>query len=257
MKFHIIMVMFNVEPWIDENIQLLKGQTFKDFQVVLVDDLSTDKTVTKVQQAIKGDSRFSLIVNREKKYKAHNVVSAIGASCAQDEDVVLLVDGDDRLAHGNVLQILYDVYKKQDCWMTYGSYTYTDGTRHKSCRPYRQKIIENNSYRKTHWLASHLKTFKFKLWKQLGNDVFKITDSDIKRAKLRALFTLQLRYAMLEISGSRACYIDNELYVHRVERTPYYGTDQNYGANKSEKWHTRLIRHVLVHHKPYRRLNDL
>ncbi|VAW60670.1 hypothetical protein MNBD_GAMMA10-2909, partial [hydrothermal vent metagenome] len=253
MKFHIIMVMFNVEPWIDENIQSLKGQTFKDFQVVLVDDLSTDKTVTKVQQAIKGDSRFSLIVNREKKYKAHNVVSAIGASCAQDEDVVLLVDGDDRLAHGNVLQILYDVYKKQDCWMTYGSYTYTDGTRHKSCRPYRQKIIENNSYRKTHWLASHLKTFKFKLWKQLGNDVFKITDSDIKRAKLRALFTLQLRrwyhwkdikaldlldasgafirrvddkafsYAMLEISGSRACYIDNELYVHRVERTPYYG----------------------------------
>jgi glycosyltransferase involved in cell wall biosynthesis len=43
MKFHIITAMYNVEEWIEENIQLLKNQTYTNFQVVLVDDISTDK----------------------------------------------------------------------------------------------------------------------------------------------------------------------------------------------------------------------
>ncbi|HED34500.1 MAG TPA: glycosyltransferase family 2 protein [Gammaproteobacteria bacterium] len=287
MKFYIITAMYNVDEWIDENIQALKKQTYENFQAVLIDDISTDKTVQVARQSIGDDSRFELIINSEKQYKTRNVVEAINASCASDEDVVVLVDGDDKLAKPDVLQTLYDVYSEEDCWMTYGSYTGADGHRHKSCKPYRVNIIEQNSYRKTRWLASHLKTFKFKLWKQLGMDAFKVTDKDIAQAKLRSLLKLQLRnwyywkdikasdlhdasgnfirrvddkafsWPMLEMSGSRARYIENELYIYRSERRPYNGPDKNYGENKSEKWHTRLIRNVLAHKKSYKRLKEL
>ncbi len=287
MKFHIITAMYNVDEWIDENIQILKKQTYENFQAVFIDDMSMDKTVQIVRQAIRGDSRFNLIINSEKQFKARNVVEAINSTSASDEDVIVLVDGDDRLSSPDVLQTLYDVYSEEDCWMTYGSYTSVDANRCNTCKPYHPNVIEKNSYRKNRWLASHLKTFTFKLWKQLDMDVFKITDKDIAQAKLRVLLKLQLRYwyywkdikasdlhdasgnfirrvddkafswPMLEMSGSRACYIESELYVYRSGCRPYNGPDKNYGENKSEKWHTRLIRNVLAHQKPYKRLKEL
>ena len=287
MKFHIIIAMFNVEEWIKDNIQWIKGQTYEDFQVVLVDDISTDRTVEIVQSEIQDDKRFKLIINQEKKYKTRNVVEAINAANADDEDIIVLVDGDDRLSHKNVLKYLAEVYQQENCWMTYGSYENSQGDRGKKCRSYQAGVINNNSYRKSKWLASHLKTFRYGLWKKLNMDIFKISEADIRRALTRAIFTMRFRswyywkdikvedlhdqsgnfirrvddkafsYPMLEMSGDKACFIDETLYIFHTERTPYNGPDKNYGENKSEKWHTRLIRHILAHKKPYKRIEQL
>ncbi len=287
MKFHIITAMYNVDEWIEENIQALKDQTHANFQAILVDDMSTDKTVVQVKAAIEGDDRFCLIINREKKYKTRNVVEAIEAARPDDEDVLVLVDGDDKLAHPNVLKKLADVYRQHDCWMTYGSYENSQGVRHKHCIPYQQSVIRNNRYRKSAWLAGHLKTFKYKLWNKLDLDVVMVSDQEIKQVLRRCVWKLQFRrwnqwkdikaedlrdrsgkfirriddkafsYPMLEMSGDRACFIDEILYIFRSERSPYDGPDKNYGEDKSEKWHTRLIREVLAHKKSYKRLDQL
>ena len=287
MRFHIITAMYNVEEWIGENIQCLKEQTCANFQAVLVDDLSTDDTVKLVRAAIQDDDRFHLIVNQEKKFKTRNVVEAIEAANPDPEDVIVMVDGDDRLAHKDVLKKLESVYQQENCWMTYGSFCDSQGVRNKGCRPYKESVIESHRFRKTKWIAYHLKTFKFKLWKQLNMDIFYITDSEVKNVLLRTLLKLRFRtwhhwkdidakdlhdcsgkyikrvddkafsYPMLEMSGNKACFIDDVLYIFRSERTPYKGPDQNYGKDKSEKWHTRLIREILLHKKPYKRLKQL
>jgi len=287
MKFHIITAMYNVEEWIGENIQSLKEQTFSDFQTVLVDDLSTDDTVKIVQTAIQGDDRFLLIVNKEKKYKTRNVVEAIDAARLDDEDVIVIVDGDDRLAHPDVLKNLEEIYRRQDCWMTYGSCGDSQGVRAKGCVPYKKRIISSNRFRQEKWIAYPLRTFKYKLWRKLNMDIFQVTDTEVKQALTRALSKLQFRrwyhwkdikaeelhdvsgkyirriddkafsYPMLEMSGERACFIEELLYIFRTERMPYNGPDQNYGKGKSEKWHTRLIRDILPHKKPYERMDHL
>lgn len=56
----VVMPVFNVENYIEETIGTLKGQTFSDFEVILVDDGSTDSTLTRVAHAIEGDVRFGL-----------------------------------------------------------------------------------------------------------------------------------------------------------------------------------------------------
>ncbi len=287
MKFHIIIAMFNVEEWIEENIQWIKEQTYENIQVILVDDISTDRTVEIVQSKIQGDNRFKLIINQKKKYKARNVVEAIDAAIPDDEDVIVIVDGDDRLSHKDVLKHVAEVYQQENCWMTYGSYENSQGDRGRNCRPYQADVINNNSYRKSKWLASHLKTFRYELWKKLNMDIFKISDRDVRLALTRTIFTMQFRswyhwkdikaedlhdqsgnfirriddkafsYPMLEISGDKARFIDEILYIFHTERAPYNGPDKNYGENKSEKWHTRLIRHVLAHKKPYKRVEKL
>lgn len=56
----VIMPVFNVENYIEETIGTLTGQTFSDFEVILVDDGSMDSTLSRIMHSIEGDSRFSL-----------------------------------------------------------------------------------------------------------------------------------------------------------------------------------------------------
>ena len=279
--------MYNMEQWIEENIQMLKSQTFKNFQVVIVDDMSTDESVDKARKAIEGDCRFKLIVNNEKRYKSRNVVEAIKVTKADKEDVIVLVDGDDKLAHKNVLQKLYDIYSHKQCWMTYGSYENTEGIRYKRCMAYHEDIIKNNSYRKTPWLASHLKTFKYGLWEKLDMNSMRVTEKEKRKAILRALFKLQFRHwyywnkinnddlhdpsglftrrvddkgftlSMLEMAGDRACFVEEVLYVFRTPPQSKGGAHKIFGKHNSKKWHTRLIRDVHFHKRPYARLKKL
>jgi glycosyltransferase involved in cell wall biosynthesis len=287
MKFHIITAMYNVDKWIVENIELLKSQSYTDFQVILIDDISTDATVEKATKAIDGDPRFILVINQEKKFKTRNVVDGIAFAKPNKEDVILLVDGDDKLAHKDVLQTLKNTYDNTDCWMTYGSYVDSNGLRSKKSIPYKKSVISQNSFRKNPWLASHLKTFKYKLWQQLNIDIFKISQKEVKQALVRSVLKGKFRqyqqwkninakdlhdlsgnyikriddkafsYPMLEISGERACFIEEVLYIYRVDIINEDGPIQNYGQNKSEKWHTRLIREILMHKKKYSRLKQL
>lgn len=287
MKFHIITAMFNVEEWVEDNIQLLKTQSFTNFQVILIDDLSTDNTVSLVKEAIKDDHRFKLIVNKEKKYKTRNIVEAIEVAQASDEDIIVLVDGDDKFSHTHVLKILEQAYTEQKCWMTYGSYSHTDGNRSKYCYAYDDATIKKNNFRRKKWVASHLKTFKYKLWKKLDMNIFHINNNEVTQALTRSLLKLKFRswyhwkdisikdlhdtsgryirriddkafsYPMLEMSGDKAYFIEEVLYIFHTERMPYNGPDQNYGKTNNEKWHTRLIRDILTHKKKYKRLATL
>ena len=283
---HLVIAMYNVAHAIERNIAVVKSQTFTDFQCVLIDDISTDETAELARKAIGDDERFLLVVNEEKKYKTRNVVEGIEIANAGDEDVIVLLDGDDELASERALQIVADTYERDDCWMTYGSYCHTDGSRAWTSLPYDDQVIEKNSFRKVRWLASHLKTFKYKLWKRLEEVVFLITQKDIRTASRRALLQLRIRawwnwrnieasdlhdatgkyirrvddkaftYAMLEMSGRRVSFIEDILYIYHFAR---FGDvpDQNYGANMSEKWHTRLVREVLKYQEPYSRLDTL
>lgn len=286
MKMHLVIAMYNVAHAIERNIAVVRSQTFADFQCILIDDISTDQTVELARKAIADDDRFRLIVNEEKKFKTRNVVEGIAMANADDEDVIVLLDGDDELASKHALQIVADTYERDDCWMTYGSYCHPDGSRAWTSRPYDDRVIEQNSFRRVRWLASHLKTFKYKLWNRLDEDVFMITQEEIRVACRRALLQLKFRawwnwrnieardlhdatgkyirrvddkaftYAMLEMSGRRVSFIEDILYIYHYAR-PGDVPDQNYGAKKSEKWHTRLVREILKYQQPYKRLETL
>jgi len=278
--------MYNAADAIRDNIASLRSQSHTDFRCILIDDMSTDDTVQRIRQAIQGDERFTLVVNTEKKYKTRNVVEGIALARAADEDVIVLVDGDDRLAGDDALATVCETYRQHDCWMTYGSFLGPDGKLDPYCVAYDSAIIRRNSYRRHRWLGSHLKTFKYKLWKRLDMDIFHVSEQEHRAALRRALFSLRLRawreyrklqpadlmdasgryirrvddkafsYPMLEMSGHRACFIGKPLYCFYSQRQDGI-LDQNYGADKSEKWATRLIRDIVEHKRPYPRLQQL
>ena len=57
MKFSIIVPIYNVEKYIEKCLQSIKDQTFKNFEVIMVDDGSTDNS-NKIMKLFEKDKRF-------------------------------------------------------------------------------------------------------------------------------------------------------------------------------------------------------
>lgn len=286
-KFYIVSVMYNAQNEVLEHIDMLKRQTYQGFHCVPVDDMSTDQSVSVASQAIDGGPIFSLIVNSEKKYKVRNVVDALASVSPDDEDVVLIVDGDDRLAHEGVLQKVLDVYKNKNALLTYGSHLNDKGERADMCRAYSDKVIRGNAFRRAKWHASHLKTFKYKLFKKFRFADLKITPQELKQTLKKTLFKARFKrwlnwrhikldellepsgqyirrmddkvlfFPMLEMAGNRAVFIEEILYIYRGQHVVDPNTQKLINiipGDHKNKWYGRLIRELLQNKPRYQRL---
>ena len=163
-NFKIVTPVYNAEAWIKKCIGSVKEQSQDNYQHIIVDDCSTDNTAQIAYDEILGDSRFKLVRKEKRMGVMHSHVTGteLLGKDADPEDVFIHLDGDDWLAHADVLKTVQEVYEREDCWMTYGDYTATDGSRSVNNPrieglPLRQHILAG-------WPFSHLRTFKKFLW---------------------------------------------------------------------------------------------
>ena len=63
-KISVIMPAYNVEKYIAEAIESILNQTFKDFEFIIIDDGSTDRTWEIIQEYSKKDSRIIAFKNK-------------------------------------------------------------------------------------------------------------------------------------------------------------------------------------------------
>lgn len=87
----VILPAHNAERWIVEAVQSILGQTFGDFELLLVDDHSTDRTAARVRQTCGDDTRLRIVPN-EKRGFLHAL--NYGASLARGRFLARM-DGDD------------------------------------------------------------------------------------------------------------------------------------------------------------------
>lgn len=283
MRFIVIVTMYNMAPWIGNAIQSLKTQTCRDFLCLIGDDLSTDDSAEVAARNIADDPRFILVRHREKKFSMGNIHSLIERSKAETGDIIVLIDGDDRLAHPDVLQRLREIYESHDCWMTYGSYSHDGVTRSAHCTPYPAWIVRRGLFKRCKWRASHLKTFRYALWQRIPRNVFPITQQELDGARRRALLHGRLRswwhwrkieletlldsslsfprrcsdksltIPMLDLAGKRARFVDDILYIYNQ-----YEKEHDYGRKCAhQRWYNRLIRDILQHKPRLKPLESL
>jgi len=85
------------------------NQSYQDFEVIIVDDASTDNSVEIIKQFIEGDKRFKLFLNKKNKgcgyTKRKCVALATGEICG-------FVDPDDTITN-NALSIMVDAHVGQ------------------------------------------------------------------------------------------------------------------------------------------------
>jgi len=209
--FKIIVPFYNVEKWILYNIRSIKAQSYEDYECIFVCDQGTDETADIIIKEIEGDSRFKFYINEERTGALGSTNYGINKANPEDENIIVVLDGDDWFADGNVLEYLNEVYSTEKCWMTYGSYVeYPAKVRGKFNKKVPDRIIDNQLYRQTEWMTSHLRTCKYKLWKRIKKE-----DMQNSEGKFYPMCgDLPVVFPMLEMAGKRAHYIDKILHVY-------------------------------------------
>lgn len=104
MKVSVIVPMFCVQRYVADCIQSLRTQTFRDFEVLCVDDCSPDRSAIAARAAALNDSRFRFLT-----LERHGGLSAArnrGINEAQG-DYLLFLDSDD-LLRGDALQTAWE-----------------------------------------------------------------------------------------------------------------------------------------------------
>jgi glycosyltransferase involved in cell wall biosynthesis len=194
-----------------------------------VDDCSTDKSVETIEQEIGEDSKFMFIKNEERKLALRNIYEAIERSNPDKEDVIITLDGDDWFATKNTLEILNTRYEESDCWLTYGSYMeYPSKNRGKFSREIPKEIIDSNTFRESEWMSSHMRTFKYKLWKKIKKEDFLEEDGRFCDGAWDMIFM----FPMLEMAAHRSKFIKDILYVY----------NRNNPLNEDKVDHPKLYR---------------
>lgn len=219
--FKIIVPFYNVEQWIKMTIKSVQLQGYKDFECILIDDVSTDKSFSIAEEEIKDDDRFTIVKNKKKKYVLKNISDAISLSNPSKDDVIVILDGDDWFASKDVLSILYEVYEKEHCWLTYGSYVeYPSNTkgkfmRGKFAKKVHQHIIDNNLFRESPWMTSHLRTWKYGLWQGVDQErSFSEPNVIDSKNHFANCWDLAYMFPLLELAGPRIFFVPDILYVY-------------------------------------------
>jgi glycosyltransferase involved in cell wall biosynthesis len=177
-KFKIITPSYNNEDWVEYNIASILNQTYINYEVLYIDDASTDSTYEKVIEIVGELSNWKVIKNEVNKGATVNYFLGLEHFLDNDEDIVVHLDGDDWFIDETVLEKLNTFYNEQDCWMSYGGFIawYGDDNLElprSQSTPYSDFVHEHKLYRRDDWRASHLRTFKTFLLKALNTDDLK------------------------------------------------------------------------------------
>ena len=142
----VVIPLFNTEEYITECLDSLLAQTFQDFEVIVVDDCSTDKSVEIVESyAPKFKGRLRLARTEKNSGGGGYVPRNIGLSLARGE-YVYFMDADDYIAE-IALETFYNAAKQYDADVIYTSAHY-DLTKPNEMRVLRdkenQKLLKDN-----------------------------------------------------------------------------------------------------------------
>jgi len=214
--FKIIIPAYNAADWIQNALMSVLNQDYDDFECIITDDCSIDKTVDVVRDFIIDNELkeyFVLYENAERKYALYNIHMMIQEMNAEDEDVIVCLDGDDWLNGNNVLSRLNEIYEEEKCWLTYGSYIVhpsgQDSSFHVS--EYSEEILKSGDFKKDpQWRASHLRSFKYNLAKRLEAEDL----SDEDGVYYPMAWDHAIMFPLMEMACERVHFVSDSLYVY-------------------------------------------
>lgn len=211
-NFKIVVPVYNSEKWISNCINSIISQKYKNWKSIIINDASTDRTLEVIKQILMNNenkNHFSVFDRNVNVGALENTIFGTNKICKDDEDIIIIVDGDDWLIDSGVLNYLNEVYQNENIWLTYGNFIQASTNQ----ISWINKPLNNTrNYRKNQdYNTSHLRTYKFKIWK-------KIQDVDLRDSSgkyYRITGDLAVMFPLIEMSGlNRIKFIEKPLYVY-------------------------------------------
>lgn len=218
----VIVPFFNAGDYLDNCIASLLSQDYTNFDVLFIDDASTDGCAHSIPLE---DKRFRLLQQDRRVGGAKNLHTAL-CSIEDPKTIAVFLDGDDWFACDDALSHINCCYNELDCWVLYGQFQRVDGV-YGISKPYASEA----QFRRCRdvWYSSAPRSFRAGLYQEaLRQD----PDCSFMKSKDGSWFTsamdMALMYPILEIAGfdkvrfnDRVIYIyntDNPINVHKERR---------------------------------------
>lgn len=207
--FTVVIVGVNNGASVAKTLASVFSQNYENYRVVYIDDASDDGSFDLARDLIYDSGhviQVNLVHNEARLGNLANIFRAV--QTCQDDEIVVVLQGEDWLAHEWVLQRLNAYYADPDLWLTYGQYrdfpTYQLGICHEMDQRFRSQPLT----------ASHLKTFYAGLFK-------KIREADFIYSGKFLPVCAELAYMipMLEMAKDHFHFIPEILYISNRQAT--------------------------------------
>jgi glycosyltransferase involved in cell wall biosynthesis len=210
---HVVVTAWNCEEFIAQCIRSIRGQSYRDYACYVFDDASPDATYAQAVAAADGDARFSFTKAAERGWAARSRKIVLdGIVPRRSDDVVVLVDGDDWLLTADAFARVADTYARTQCECTHGTYISTEGQLCHWARAYPDEVRKEGSYRSYPWVATHLRSFRLRLWQSFDPEWLLDPDGNYYKYSTDVALFLPI----LELCGPRPRveFIREPLYVY-------------------------------------------
>lgn len=230
--FSVLIAQYNNGRFFDDCYKSIMGQTYKNWEVIIVDDGSEDDSVETIKKTIGKDPRFKLFLNDENKgcgyTKRRCVELAKGEICG-------FVDPDDAITETAVDEMVKKHTALPDVSLVYSNFVYCDENLSPQ-RVHYGKAVENQAMDFFNFKGeiSHFATFKKSFYdKTVGIDPYlqKAVDKDL--------------YGIMYEAGD-VFYIDLNLYLYRIHEG---GISTLQNENKAYYWFWVSIIHAAKRRK--------
>ena len=226
-KVSIGVPVYNVEAYLRQCLNSIMEQTFTDFEVIMVDDGSTDNSFNICQEYVARDNRFKLI------HQANIGVAGARNTCLKHMkgEYITWIDSDDKV-EPNYLERLLEVQNETQADLVDGyNYGFKDGMRYYYDLTHISPTLDAVEISKEELFLRLLEGFRIVLWgnlakKELYQGVYFITGKNYEDNGTR--FKLYFR-------ANKIVILPEPLYGYREERKGSIMTNKNTSETLKKK----------------------
>lgn len=211
-----IITSFNNEKYLFRNLDSLVHQKTEKgephpVKYIYVNDASTDKTGPLVEKYVRDNGLQNIVQvihNSERVGALENLYKVIHT--LPDHVIVATMDGDDFASNDKVFARIEKEYKNKNTWMTYGQYMYYPEGYIGVCKEIAPEVKNNNTFRRSEWVTSQLRTFYAGLFKRIKKEELMHEGKFFPMA-----WDLAFMYRLLEMSSkNHIVFIPDVLYIY-------------------------------------------
>ena len=217
-KVSIGVPVYNVEAYLRECLDSIMNQTFKDFEVIMVDDGSTDNSFNICQEYVARDNRFKLI------HQENKGLAGARNTCLKHMkgEYITWIDSDDKV-EPNYLERLFEVQAETQADLVDGyNYSFKNGIRYYYDLTHISPTLDVIEISKRELFLRFLDGFRIVLWGTLA-----------KRKLYRGVYCAEgknhedngTRFK-LYFRADKIVILPEQLYGYRVEREGSIMTDK-------------------------------
>jgi glycosyltransferase involved in cell wall biosynthesis len=218
-RFCFVISSYNNERNIYNNLLSVIKQDYPNWRAIYINDCSTDKTERMffdIVNKYRVSDKFVYIKNDKQMHQMYNKFHAY--KLVEVDEIVCILDGDDWLAHNNVLQTLCVKYKNSDSQVITSNFNSFVNGEIVATQLYHPFYKNTNRIRQTkQYLFRHLKTGYGRLFKAIPEEYLQYNGEWLDMCT-----DLAEMFSVAELAGGKVSQIDDVLYIYNADNSIQY-----------------------------------